>query len=69
MPEDTPDPPPSETTREASPPEQPAERHVELSEHFRKGTEVFPIVNMAPDDVQPLLSADPPPPPPADSDG
>lgn len=34
---------------------------VDLSEHFRKGTDPFPVVNMAPEDVQPAVSADPPP--------
>jgi hypothetical protein len=34
---------------------------VDLSEHVRKGTDPFPVVNMAPEDVQPAVSPDPPP--------
>ncbi len=41
------------------------ERGVDLSEHVRKGTDRFPVVNMAPEDVQPAVSADPPAAPPA----
>lgn len=34
---------------------------VDLSEHVRKGTDPFPVVNVAPEDVQPAVSPDPPP--------
>lgn len=37
---------------------------VELGEAFRKGTDPFPTVSVAPDQVTPSLSADPPPAPP-----
>lgn len=50
----------------------PADRTVELSEEFRKGTDVFPIANVTPAAATPLLSADPPAGsdgPPPDGDG
>lgn len=57
MPDDTPPRPQREEVRLT----EPAERQsIELGEHFRKGTDPFPIVNVAADEVQPSVSADPP---------
>lgn len=36
-------------------------RTVELGESHRKGTGLFPVVNMAPEDVQPSVAPDSPP--------
>jgi hypothetical protein len=71
-------------TNEPTPPQQPHEQHttsppdrqsVELGEHVRKGTDVFPPVTMSTDQSQPLLpvegpqaQAEPPPSPPVVSD-